>query len=374
MSDPLSNLYLLVVQECNLACSYCYAAGGHFGQPAQQMSAPVMRRALERLLPRVREHLTLSFFGGEPLLNVPLLRETVDYTTRLAALAGKHVSFSLSTNAVLLDDEALDFLGAHVASLAISLDGDRAANEGRVFRDGRATFDAVVQGVTKLRERGIAFALRGTITPENVDQLLETADFLGGLGAASVRVVPAEGLEWTADSYRRLVESTVELNRRGVRLMLEGRAPPGCDHAYRIVAHRAANFAVTQPCLAGGGVLAVAADGTVYPCEHFVGVARFAMGHVYDEEFPGEQFARIERLFAGCTVDARPGCARCLARTTCGGQCYAEAYGVTGDIARPDPRHCALVRKVYSQLDPEVTALLGDAESARSLRTAIVGR
>ena len=134
-----------------------------------------------------------------------------------------------------------------------------------------------------------------------------------------------------------------------------------------------ADFAVTQPCLAGGGILAVAADGVVFPCDHFVGIPGFAMGNVGDPRFPGEPFARIEKLFAGCAVGARPGCARCVARDVCGGQCYAAAYQASGDIARPDPQFCKRVRTTYAELDPEVSAMLDDAASARALRAALEG-
>jgi uncharacterized protein len=373
MSDPLSNLYLLVSQECNLACKYCYAAGGHFGQGAKMMPGPVMRRALELLWPRVGEHLTLSFFGGEPLLNLPLLREAILCATRLAERDGKSVSFALTTNGVLLGEEALDLIAAHVAYLSVSLDGDPAANEGRVFLDGRAAFEAVAQNLARLRERGLRFALRGTITPGNVDRLLDNAEYLAGLGAASVRLAPAEGIDWPPDARGRLLEAMVELNRRGLRALALGRAPIGGDHALRIAAHRVSGFSASQPCLAGGGVLAVSADGTVFPCDHFVGVSRFAMGNVGDPDFPGEPFARIEKLFAGCVAEPRSGCARCVARPACGGQCYAAAFGASGDIARPDPRFCSRVRRLHSELDPEVLAMLHDERSARALRAALEG-
>lgn len=373
MSEPLSNLYLLVAQECNLACKYCYAAGGHFGQGAKMMPGPVMRRALERLFPRVGDHLTLSFFGGEPLLNLPLLREAVLCATRLAERDSKSVSFALTTNGVLLGEEALDLIAAHIAYLSVSLDGDSAANEGRIFCDGRAAFEAVVQNLARLRERGVRFALRGTITPGNVDRILDTAEYLAGLGAASVRLAPAEGIDWPPDARRRLLASMVELNRRGLRAMALGQAPVGSDHALRIAAHRVSGFSASQPCLAGGGVLAVAADGTVFPCDHFVGVPLFAMGNVGDSEFPGEPFARIERLFAARAADARSGCAGCVARAACGGQCYAAAFGASGDIARPDPRFCARIRRFHSELDPEVCAMLHDESSARALRAALEG-
>jgi len=49
MSEVLRNLYLVVAQECNLACTYCYAGGGGFGQPERHMPEAIMRRGLEAM-------------------------------------------------------------------------------------------------------------------------------------------------------------------------------------------------------------------------------------------------------------------------------------------------------------------------------------
>lgn len=373
MSEPLLNLYLVLVQECNLACTYCYAGGGDFGQPVRRMSDATLRRALDRFLPRADRRLTLSFFGGEPLLDLPLLRAAVDHATARGARCGTEISFALTTNGTLLDDAAIDFIDEHVDHLAVSLDGDRAANSQRFFADGSPAFDTIVRNVRRLRERGISFGLRATVTPENVDRVIESADFLAGLGAETVRILPAHHHDWPADRHRRLVQAVVELNRNGLRLLLAGQVAHGCEPVYRMVGHRLGEFSAARPCLAGGGILAVAADGGVYPCEHFIGVAGFAMGNVNDDAFPRQAFATVAERFHGCTVDARPSCADCSVRAVCGGQCYAAAQAATGDIARADARHCALMRAVFREIDPAVAAGLDDVPTARALRRALNG-
>jgi uncharacterized protein len=371
MSEALRNLYLVVAQECNLACAYCYAGGGGFGQAARHMGEATLRRGLERLLPLAGERLTLSFFGGEPLLNFPLVRRAIELADRLARDTGRVVSYALTTNGTLLDEEILSVLKDRIAHLAISLDGDAAASRGRVFRDGAPAFAAIMANLERLRERGIPFGLRATVTPDNVGQAVETVDFLAGLGPVSVRLLPAQGIAWPAESRRRLGEAMAALNRRGLQAMLAGGQPQACEHAYRLVAHRAGGEAATRPCLAGGGVLALAADGRVYPCEHFVGVAAMAMGHVGDDEFPGSRYREVAARFTGCATAVRPRCAECGVKEACGGQCYAEAWRATGDIARPAADHCALVRKVHRALEADLVRGLAEPAGAARLREAV---
>lgn len=369
----LRNLYLVIAQECNLACTYCYAAGGGFGQPELHMSEATMRLGLERLLPLAGKHLTLSFFGGEPLLNFPLLRETIGFATHLAGESGRTLSFALTTNGTLLDDEMLDVIKERISYLAVSLDGGQDANAGRIFQDGSPAFACIMENIERLRQRQIPFALRATVTPGNVGQALETADFLAGFGAASVRLLPAQGITWPHEDWRRLRTVMAELNRRGLRALLDGEMALGCEHTFRMAAQRVSGYATDRPCLAGGGILALAADGAVYPCEHFVGVAELNMGHAGDADFPGERFRAVAARFAGCTTNARPRCADCKVRDACGGQCYAEARLATGTIERPDAGYCALVQTIFRAIEPELSLGLSNPEQAGRLRQVFEG-
>lgn len=371
MSEPLRNLYLIVAQECNLACTYCYADGGDFGQPALHMSEATLRRGLERLLPLAGERLTLSFFGGEPLLNFPRIRQAIDLADELAHRSGRTVVYALTTNGTVIDEDILATLKARVAYLAVSLDGDAAASAARVFPDGRPAHSVIVDNLARLRARGIPFSLRATVTPANVDQAEETVAYLASLGPASVRLLPAQGIDWPAEYRRRLISAMAGINRRGLRAMLAGETPQACEHAYRLVAHRAGGEAATRPCLAGDSMLALAADGSLYPCEHFVGVATMAMGHVGDDEFPGPRYQEIAARFAGCTTTARPRCADCGVKDACGGQCYAEAWRATGSIEQPAADHCALVRKIHRTLEPDLARGLADPARAARLRAAV---
>lgn len=371
MSDALRNLYLVIAQDCNLACTYCYAAGGSFGQPARHMSEAIMRRGVERLLPLAGEHLTLSFFGGEPLLNFPLLREAIGFSSQLAAKSGRHLSFALTTNGTVLTEEILSVLERWISHLAISLDGDAAASGARMFRNGAPAFTTIINNLATLRERGIPFGLRATVTPGNVGQAVETVGFLASLGPVSVRLLPAQGIIWSRQDRHLLRTAMAEINRRGLQAMLSGAVPHACEHAYRLVAHRLAGYAATRPCLAGSGILALAADGKLYPCEHFVGITAQAMGDVDDDDFPPPRFRDIAARFAACTTAMRPSCATCKIRASCGGQCYAEAWQAHASLEHPAADYCAMVRHAHRVMEPALAQGLADPASAERLRKAV---
>lgn len=74
----------------------------------------------------------LSFYGGEPLLNVPFIEKVIGYTKSLKCQVRKF-AYSMTTNGVLLD-KYMDFLTANDFSLLISLDGNEFNNSSIVFR------------------------------------------------------------------------------------------------------------------------------------------------------------------------------------------------------------------------------------------------
>src|SRR5687767_2150337 len=117
-SFPLNTMVLNVTNQCNLACTYCYEYGEdkivdtEHGKQSKFMSETTARDSVEFLLkesgPSRIAHLT--FFGGETLLNFPVLQSTIAYARQRAAEVGKTIDFSLTTNATLLKPEIIEFL------------------------------------------------------------------------------------------------------------------------------------------------------------------------------------------------------------------------------------------------------------------------
>ncbi len=104
-------LCLMVAQECNLRCAYCFAGQGTYGGGGL-MAENTALRAVDYLMEAsgaVRD-VEVDFFGGEPLLNFPVVAAVVEYGTREAQARDKNISFTITTNALLLDGGTADYL------------------------------------------------------------------------------------------------------------------------------------------------------------------------------------------------------------------------------------------------------------------------
>jgi uncharacterized protein len=92
---------------------------------------------------------TISFYGGEPLLNMPFIRTTVDYFKQLN-IPNRRFNFGMTTNAVLLKDN-MDFLVENKFQLLLSLDGNQYNQSYRINHSGINSFDTIIANIDKLK-------------------------------------------------------------------------------------------------------------------------------------------------------------------------------------------------------------------------------
>ena len=125
LREQREQLILNVTEDCNFRCSYCVYGGGyghHRTHSAGKMSWEVARAAIDEFLSHSghSEGRVISFYGGEPLLNLPLIRRSVAHVRRNSGQAD--VRFALTTNGYLLTGETAKFLSREGFLIVISLD------------------------------------------------------------------------------------------------------------------------------------------------------------------------------------------------------------------------------------------------------------
>lgn len=95
--------------------------------------------------------LAISFYGGEPLLNIHLIEQIVEYSKSLN-FHNRILKFSLTTNASFLA-EHIKFLHDNDFALLVSLDGDSYTSQYRVLKDGTPSFDLVMNNLDLVKTR-----------------------------------------------------------------------------------------------------------------------------------------------------------------------------------------------------------------------------
>lgn len=213
---PVRALSLAVAQACNLGCSYCYADGGSFGGPATAMDERTARDAVEFLFSDVGagERVNLSFLGGEPLLNRPVIRSATEHAHELAARLGVTATFSITTNGTRLEPDDAEFFEEHGFAVTVSLDGPREVHDLlRPFRGGQASFERILDRVDPLlvAQRRMQVSARVTVTTVPLDLPATMAEFVAR-GFHSVGFSP----------LLRSSSGTRELDGPGLLTVLDG--------------------------------------------------------------------------------------------------------------------------------------------------------
>lgn len=155
-------LVLIVTEACNLRCKYCVYSENYEdfrGHSSKNMSFDTAKKAIDEYFKeidklRIRFPLVrpvISFYGGEPLVNIGLIVEIFNY---IDSLGRNDVSYTLTTNATLLNDSILEKLSQKKVMLLISINGDEIENDRmRVYPDGRGTYKEVDYWVNKLADQ-----------------------------------------------------------------------------------------------------------------------------------------------------------------------------------------------------------------------------
>lgn len=338
-----------VSQECNLKCVYCYAESGTYGAPSL-MTLRTALRAVDFLFEcadrQKDERLAFTFFGGEPLLNPDVLRETAAYIRRREQEAGRAVEISIITNGTLIDEEMARFLSQHGIRVTISVDGPRQVHDAlRPSITGFSSYEAAIRGLEYLKRYGARdIGARATITKANLD----IAAICGHLLAAGFDVV---GYSPVRDESGKFAPGVEHLDK--LQLGLEAAATNFLQTVFEKRRFAIVNYVMPivrlytrsrahNVCGAGRSMFHVSADGRIFPCQSFYSFNQFQLGDLYR----GFDEKRLEKFRSQLDVDTRRGCRSCRLRYLCGGECYHYSLLTTGDISHPDHRYCRYTRKL----------------------------
>ena len=344
----VKSLCLHIAHDCNLRCGYCFASTGSFGHDRGLMSPEVACRAVDFLLEHggSRKHAEIDFFGGEPLLNMATVRAAVAHIRKREAETGKIFNLTLTTNAVLLNQENLDFLNQENIQLILSIDGRREVHDRmRPFAGGAGSYDKVLANMHKAVDsrQGANYYARGTYTAYNLDfaaDVLALAD--EGFGRLSVEPVVAKDAPYGL-CEAQLPELFAQYDLLAAEYLRRHREGNGFDFFHFNVDLE------NGPCLtkrlsgcgAGHEYYAVTPDGDLYPCHQFVGRDDFKVGTV----FAGIDQPDLCDEFRQAHVLTKPECRRCWARFYCSGGCHANAEAFHGSIHQPYELGCELQKK-----------------------------
>lgn len=362
----VGSIALFVAQECNMACVYCYGQGGEYADKGM-MNADTAFKAVDWLMKNSGgiESVHIGFFGGEPLMNFPLIKKVVDYAKQEAEKCAKKITFGITTNASLLSEQRIAYLREENIDPMISFDGSpEIQNRQRPFKNGNGSYNKTYINIQKLKKvfpQVMARAtLHGDADPLEVRAGLEQAGFKSFVMKKASRVIldnPAtEGVSCTdqIQTDERMIAMEKSM-AHGLLHDIKARkvAPATSSSMVGFYVGQLISSGKRQYyCGVGRGMAAITTSGDIYPCHRFAGQEDMKLGNI--DSYKADGINDYHRA----AVDNLPECKHCWARYACGGGCFYESKAARGDVRLPDRSFChetkammEIAIPLYLQLD-----------------------
>lgn len=346
-------LCLHICHDCNMRCKYCFAHDGSYNQQRSMMSLEVGLKAVDFLIARSgrRTNLEIDFFGGEPLLNLDVVKSIVEYARSREAASGKVFSFTLTTNCLALNADHIKYLDENMANIVLSIDGRATVhNAVRKSAGGVECYDICLRNaVAMAAARGDkSHYVRGTFTAQNLDFTSDVeAMVAAGFKQISLEpVVLEEGSNLTITpqhteailkEYHKLAEYYIEARK----------SPETWFNFFHFMLDLEGSPCITKRltgCGAGCEYLAITPTGDIYPCHQFVSDEDTVMGNVLASDSYNMD---ISKVFSRNIVWRKKDCCNCVAKYYCSGGCCANNKHFAGDINMPFVSSCDMMRERF---------------------------
>ncbi len=327
----LQNLCLVLSQDCNMRCIYCYENGGSFNKTRKIMDCSTIKKIVDWWISKIPQEISLvrvEFYGGEPLLNISGFMYAIEYINEKMKQLNKKVRYFVITNGTLINDEILEVLKINKVTVTLSIDGDRESqNVNRRLLGNQDSYDIVIQNLHRLLDSDVRVLARITLTQGNVKRLFNSVVSLWEAGIDEVDCIAvltnSEKLRIREDDLielrktcemiqKKMVDNLITKKEKffGNYLRIIGSLYDNWDKFYPMCGYYSYKKIYCTP------------DEELYNCEKLIGFNSECLGTVDEIEC-----IQLKERITSHTYSKK--CAECVMRRVCGGYCYADAkqYG-----------------------------------------------
>lgn len=323
----VNEIVIQVTQDCNFKCRYClFARENNIDRCHEKINMPweIAKKSLDILYSHSADAdiISISFYGGEPLLNFELIKQVVAYADNI--FQTKKIHYSMTINGSLLSQDIIEYLIEHEISVGISLDGPRnIQNKHRKFYNtGSDTFDIVYNNICRLRQTNLDyFNNHITFQPvhmmdediKEVQKFFDEMDLLPN--KVLIRDASTDGVDYIYSDYNLINQERAEnqdINKYDNIIVNKSRLTECWHHS--------------GPCVPGIRKLFVDTNGNFYPCEKVLETSANKIGDVYS----GFDLTKIKAILnvGKLTEDE---CKYCWASRFCS-ICVVECLHVEHDV------------------------------------------
>jgi uncharacterized protein len=362
--SSLDSLSIMVAQECNMKCIYCYGDDGSYGLGGI-LSRECAKKTIDWFFGQAKnKKLKITFFGGEPLLNFPVIEFIVSYIKKVIPEKEKSLFYSITTNGLLLDDKIINFFKENKIKPMISIDGPKRIHDlQRPDKKGNPTYDKLIKKIKNLLKIIPESSCRATIiNEEDHEEIVESLEKIGfkyqnifiSPVTRPLNVKAADYIEYKVNHNKYLKQIVIDADL--ILSYISEKKTEMLERTFNsywkfLISAFLNNVEMSNICGAGKTGLAVSTQGDFYLCHRFVGMDDYKYGNNMNGICNGH--CKVE------TTYKKKQCKRCFAKSICGSGCYHDNLSKTGSINMTDKKDCQ-INKAYIKHSAIITSLLSD--------------
>ena len=361
-----------VTNQCNLRCDYCFEKDKNpetmAVEDALRMAKEIDANFRERTYKtQPGKSLMVCFFGGEPTLNMPVIRAVVDFFNSQEYF----VEFTMTTNLTLVTDADIAFFKENDFGLLVSLDGTKETHD----KHRCNSYDRVVANLKKLLAAGLGFntQVRLTLPPDAVGTMAQGVKEVFAMGVDNIVPMIVYDQPWTDAQWGTFEEQIREVfdfamdvyndesNKRNLSIKAFDEYIEDCLTKTNIN---------EVPCGMGNDVfISLAPNGNVAPCHQVptdFAHQELVMGNILTDEFDEKRIlsVREQRSYSNR-------CQGCEHRAICSGGCPIENYRATGVFNRASDTWCRYI-SIMTRVIKDYQRCIFQAKNIRNRKLTII--
>lgn len=356
-SEPnLEAYWLMLTNQCSLRCRYCFTTDFPRNQ---HMKKEVIRSTVElAILHGLRDSRgrsrKLVFFGGEPLLQMDLIRWAVYYAEERKSSTGISFEYMISTNGTELQTSHIKFFKEFDFKVQISLDGPAEIHDQvRIDKYNRGSWERTVSSFYKINDAGLRYPPQVRTTLSHYSpSLLDLLSFYESMRIPVVVVKPDFNIgisggdmfhNWCQEQLpdiEKIADRIIALRHSGITI-----------HPFLQMARRYSQKRKNRSyCDSGFSAVSIAQDGAVYPCHRFINNMNYRLAGS-----PREISDEILHRFQSRSAGQNRHCRNCSIQWICGGGCPATSISSGKEWGEPTSEWCE-----YKQFEFQIVKNLGE--------------
>lgn len=319
----LKSICLVLNNNCNLKCSYCFANKGLYDNPYKQMQFETAKKAIDLLIKSAEKNkfnkISIAFFGGEPLLSFELIKKCVYYVENLKN--NIICEYKITTNATLFNIGIIKFMEKYKFNVMVSIDGTKNIHDFyRKYKNNKGSYDDVVKSIIMFKEKSL---LNARITVTDINPIIHS--YIDGILQLGIkRITYAVDYNISDKAFKEFCQSIKILIEKYYKDIANGRYYDITNFS-SIIIMLALHQKKFTFCNAGISYLTVSADGKIYRCPRFIGNNAYSIGTLNEREKIIEKMKKLKKNLKSSPIERNEECYKCVYAYICGGMCYHHA-------------------------------------------------